>query len=91
MSINLKKMAQHGIQNVLMQQDHGLAYSEVLEFTHQVSAAVLYELQQRINLNMSNGVQGDPDIEKGEPIINVGLKSALHIIEEVKNEIHRNQ
>ena len=48
MSIILKKLAQHGIQNVLMQQDHGLAYAEVLKYTHQVSAAVLEEVIRRI-------------------------------------------
>jgi hypothetical protein len=41
-------MAQHGIQNVLMQQDHGLAYAEVLKYTYQVSSAVLEESIRRI-------------------------------------------
>lgn len=48
MSINLKNLAQHGMQNVLMQQDHGLAYAEVLKYTYQVSSAVLEESIRRI-------------------------------------------
>jgi hypothetical protein len=36
------------MQNVLMQQDHGLAYAEVLKYTYQVSSAVLEESIRRI-------------------------------------------
>jgi hypothetical protein len=65
----------------------GACWEIDLRAARAVAKATLDELQQRINLNMSPGVQGDPDIEKGEPIINVGLKNALRIVEEVKNKI----
>jgi hypothetical protein len=41
--VDLQKMAKHGIRNVLMQKDHGLAYAEVLEYTRQVAEAVKRE------------------------------------------------
>jgi hypothetical protein len=47
-------MAQHGMRHVLMQQDHGLAYAEVLEYTHQVSAAVLEEVIRCVKMHYTN-------------------------------------
>jgi len=84
MSINLKKLAQHGMQNVLMQQDHGLAYAEVLKYTYQVSSAVLEESIRRIKTRYAKkiDVNDEADIDW-----NAAVSCILNAMDKLKIEI----
>lgn len=84
MSISLKKMAQHGMRKVLMQQDHGLAYAEVLEYTHQVSAAVLEEVIRHIKMRYAKKIDILDEADIGW---NAAVSRIIKVMDELKIEI----
>jgi len=82
MSINLKKMAQHGMQKIGFTSTS--AYSEVLKYTHQVSAAVLEESIRRIKTRYAKKI----DVNDGADIgWNAAVSRIVKVMDELKIEI----